>query len=52
MNTPLVLHANLRGVVRLVGPLVDQAVGGDVNHLSLESRHSTLIIGQEMHVYA
>jgi hypothetical protein len=42
---PLVLHANLRGVVRLVGPLVDQAIGRDVNHLSLESRHPPLIIG-------
>jgi hypothetical protein len=33
-----VVHANLRGVIRLVGPFVEKAVGGDVRDNSLESR--------------
>ena len=37
-------------VVWLVGALVDQAVGGDMGHNSLESRHAALIVWQEMHI--
>ena len=51
-TTRRILHANLRGVVGLIGALVDQTVGRNVRHGPVEPWYAALIVGQEIHVGA
>ena len=46
------LHSNFRRVVRLIGALVDQTVGGNMHHSAVEPRHAALVVGQQSHIGA
>src|SRR6266404_4545483 len=46
------MHSNPRGVIWLIGPLVDKPVGRDMRHGPLERWYAALVVGQEIHIGA
>ena len=48
----LIQHANLGGVVWLVGAFIEQPISRDMRYSTLEQRHAALIVSQQMHIRA